>query len=388
MNLPPRNLSCFSGAGGLDIGMEAAGFQTIGCIEWDSYCRETLALNRPDWNIYKEGNIEDFVSDLTPETLNLKKGELDLLSGAPPCQPYSKAALWHKDSRKGAADARATPLKSFLKLAEILYPKYILIENVPSFVRGEVSALKCLEVFAESLGYKCEHKILDSYDFGVPQHRKRAIIIMYRCITEIVWPQELPPQLCRNAWDAIGGLTPSSHFKPMMTGKWAKLLPSIPEGHNYQWHTEKGGGSALFGYRTRYWNFLLKLAKNKPSWTIAAQPGPSTGPFHWENRPLTIQEAALLQTFPKGWSFSGSHREQLKQVGNATPPLLAEYIGRMIIKSLGLNNIAKSPKLELKRNKTCPSPGGVSDVPNYYKQLGNIVKAHPGTGKGPAPRTQ
>ena len=85
-------------------------------------------------------------------------------------------------------------------------------------------------------------------------------------------------------------------------GKWADLLPTIPEGQNYLWHTNRGGGSQLFGWRTRYWSFLLKLAKNLPSWTIQAHPGSSIGPFHWRNRKLSVPEMCRLQTFPTAWN--------------------------------------------------------------------------------------
>ena len=77
---------------------------------------------------------------------------------------------------------------------------------------------------------------------------------------------------------------------PAARGGWADLLPSIPEGQNYLWHTDRGGGRPLFGYRRRFWSFLLKLSKHRPSWTLSAQPGPSTGPFHWTNRPLAVRE--------------------------------------------------------------------------------------------------
>ena len=85
------------------------------------------------------------------------------------------------------------------------------------------------------------------------------------------------------------------------------LLPTIPEGQNYLWHTERGGGEPLFGWRRRYWSFLLKLAKDLPSWTIQAQPGPATGPFHWDNRRLSVREMARMQTFPDNVVIKGEY---------------------------------------------------------------------------------
>src|SRR2546421_631152 len=81
------------------------------------------------------------------------------------------------------------------------------------------------------------------------------------------------------AYDAFADLPLEA--SPSMRGRWAELLPSIPEGSNYQHHTDRGQGLPIFGFRTRYWSFLLKLAQDRPSWTISAQPGPATGPFHW-----------------------------------------------------------------------------------------------------------
>ena len=113
-------------------------------------------------------------------------------------------------------------------------------------------------------------------------------------------------------------------------GKWADLLPSIPEGSNYLHHTDRGEGMPLFGWRRRYWTFLLKLAKNRPSWTIQAQPGPAVGPFHWSNRRLSVRELSRLQTFPDDVNIVGGKGSAQKQLGNAVPSLLAEVIGRAI----------------------------------------------------------
>src|SRR5262249_36912766 len=105
-----------------------------------------------------------------------------------------------------------------------------------------------------------------------------------------------------NAWDVLGDLPEPDLSEPGLKvgGKWGDLLPTIPEGENYLWHTNRGGGQSLFGWRTRYWSFLLKLSKSLPSWTVQAQPGSAIGPFHWKNRRLTFQELCRIQTFPDG----------------------------------------------------------------------------------------
>jgi DNA (cytosine-5)-methyltransferase 1 len=129
-------------------------------------------------------------------------------------------------------------------------------------------------------------------------------------------------------------------------GKWADLLPSIPEGENYLWHTDRGGGMPLFGWRRCYWSFLLKLAKDKPSWTIQAQPGPAIGPFHWANRRLSMRELCRLQTFPDDVVVTGARGSVQRQLGNAVPSLLAEVFARAIrTQLLGLRRTSALPHL-------------------------------------------
>ena len=120
----------------------------------------------------------------------------------------------------------------------------------------------------------------------------------------------------RTAWDAIGDLDHIDHGDTLrMTGKWAGLLPSIPEGQNYLWHSERGGGVPLFRWRSRYWSMLLKLAKDRPSWTIQAQPGSAIGPFHWRNRRLSPRELCRIQTFPDDFEVQGGITSIQRQAG-------------------------------------------------------------------------
>ena len=212
----------------------------------------------------------------------------------------------------------------------------LLIENVVGFVRSDHGAMRVLhrglERINRDLGssYALHHHVLDAADYGVPQHRRRAIVVASRDGKFLEPPEATHRNRPMRAWDAIGDLPdPASALIPL--GTWAsELLPSIPEGTNYQWLTAHGGGEELFGYRTRYWSFLLKLARDRPSWTLSASPGPSTGPFHWNNRQLTVRERLRLQSFPDDWSLAGSVRSQLRMAGNATPPLLAEVIGHAL----------------------------------------------------------
>jgi DNA (cytosine-5)-methyltransferase 1 len=177
--------------------------------------------------------------------------------------------------------------------------------------------------------------------------------------------------IARNAWDAIGDLDDKNECatKSKVGGQWGDLLPSIPEGQNYLWHTPRGGGKPLFGWRSRYWSFLLKLSKDKPSWTIQAQPGSAIGPFHWKNRRLSMREMARIQTFPDNVDVLGGNSNVQKQVGNAVPSLLAEVLGRSILSQFfGLRVGNKLQLLPPLRSPTPPAEN-LTKVPTKYKPV-------------------
>jgi DNA (cytosine-5)-methyltransferase 1 len=384
-------LSAFSGLGGLDLGLERAGFDVVGCIESDPIARRSLKANRDTWQILDMADIEHAARSLRPRHLGLSPGELTLLAGAPPCQPYSKAAMWSVESWNGFNDPRAKPLGDFLELVDVFQPRAVLMENVEGFVRGKHSVLpRLVDAFQRindrrGTGYTPSIAILDAADFGVPQRRRRAIVVLFRDGVPMAWPSPTHADEPVRAWDALVDATGSVEV-PEAIGKWAGLLPSIPEGENYLWHTRRGGGLPIFGYRTRYWSFLLKLAKASPSWTLAAQPGPSVGPFHWTSRPLTTREGLRLQSFPNGWLVEGTRRHQMRQVGNATPPLLAELLGRALLTVLDNRRWDDPLTLRIERQASVPPPERVRPVPNEFLRLVGDHPDHPGTGAGPRPR--
>ncbi len=378
----PTALSLFSGIGGLDLGFETAGFRIIGTSESDPDARRSLAANR-DWPHLAPHDVAELVD------AELPFDEVDIILGAPPCQPFSKAAQWHSGSRSGLDDDRGLLIFSVIDLIERLTPKVVVLENVEGFVRGETSVLAPLTDALPELekatgySYEIEYQLLDAHHYGVPQRRKRAFVIVSR-MGSLEWPAPLSEKDRPVAWDAIGDIHVAD--PPAPVGKWAELLASIPEGHNYQWLTNRGGGEPLFGYRTRFWQFLLKLAKDGPAWTIAAQPGPSTGPFHWDSRPLASQEMLRLQGFPKDWSVLGDRRTQVRQIGNATPPPVAEAVARSVSRLLGFGN-GSALSLALRRGGEIPAPEPVAPLPDSFADMINeSIPDHPGTGRGPSPR--
>jgi DNA (cytosine-5)-methyltransferase 1 len=171
----------------------------------------------------------------------------------------------------------------------------------------------------------------------------------------------------RTAWDALHDIEdPKEKALPSrMGGKWGELLPSIPEGNNYLYHSDRGDGEDLFKWRSRYWSFLLKLSKERPSWTIQAQPGSAIGPFHWKNRRLTMREMARIQTFPDSVEVLGGVSEVQKQIGNAVPSAVGELIGLEIrrqffgdrVTSKNLKLIPERAPSKARKTKIYPVPG-------------------------------
>lgn len=383
-------LSAFTGAGGMDSGLEAAGFGAVGCIEFENDPRDTIRKNR-DWRLLDPPDITELSTNLTAADVGLARAELDLLAAGPPCQPFSAAAQWTASGRNGLNDdRRANALFSLFDLIEELLPRAVLIENVPGFVKGPTSAAAWIGERVSRINqqnavqYTLHSNILNAADFGVPQKRRRAMVVLLRDSDHFIWPTPFDSDRQTTAWDAIGHLAVPD--PPKASGEWADLLPSIPEGYNYLWHTDRGGGLPLFGYRTRYWSFLLKLSKERPSWTIPAQSGPATGPFHWDNRPLHLAEVAALQTFSNTWQFAGTARSAVRQVGNATPPLLAEVMGRSLRDALRAKPPLGPLVHAIRRSNVTPPAEPPSMVPAKYLHLTGEHQAHPGTGMGPAPR--
>ena len=295
----------------------------------------------------------------------------------------------------------ATRSPHYLRVLRDTKPKAFLLENVYGLVyKGKDEGLQYLldgiALINREVGtnYRISWQLLNSAHFGVPQLRERVFLIGSRDGKSFEFPRPThgspdKPVLFdghepyRTAWDAIGDL-PKAPNEPSLEvgGKWGALLPSIPEGQNYLWHTNRGGGLQLFGWRTRYWSFLLKLAKNRPSWTIQAQPGSAIGPFHWRNRKLTGYEMCRLQTLPDGLEFDCGRTEIQKMLGNAVPSLLAEVLARAIRRQLlGDERDLDALKLMPSIRSPAPDPEPIASVPSRYLQLIDDYPDHPGEGR-------
>jgi len=401
MGRKPTLLSLFSGAGGLDYGFEAAGFRTGVAVEMDRDCCETLRRNR-SWGVI-ERSIFDVPTEEMLEAAGVKRGEVDLVIGGPPCQPFSKSGYWARGDTKRLADPRAGTLGAYMRVVEEALPRAFVLENVEGLAYSDKNeGLRFVLGMIDDINkrarqrYTPRFRVLCAADHGVPQLRYRLFLVASRDGQAFQFP---PPTHCppenqsrqevlyssptyRTAWDALADVAPGPDEDLAVGGKWADLLPTIPEGENYLWHTDRGGGMPLFGWRRRFWSFLLKLAKNRPSWTVQAQPGPATGPFHWSNRRLSMRELCRIQTFPDDVVVAGSYRAVHRQVGNAVPSLLAEILGRAIRTQLLGEKVAGVPRLLPPDRSPPPPPDPVAAVPRKFQHLRGAHAAHPGTGKG------
>lgn len=404
-------ISLYTGAGGLDLGLEAAGFDVAVAVEMDPEAVRTVRANR-DWNVIQR-SIHDVSSAELLEDAGLGEGEADLLAGGPPCQPFSKSGYWHRGDARRLDDPRAATLRAYLRVLRDTKPAVFLLENVPGLAfsekdEGLMLVRETVEEINRDTGtrYTLSAAQLNAVDYGVPQMRERVVLIGHRDGTTFGFPSPtcaraprtemvtgavqgslpvaglMPPT---TAWDAIGHLQDDDDPELRPRGRWAELLPSIPEGQNYLFHTSRGDGLPLFGWRRHYWSMLLKLAKGRPSWTLTAQPGPAIGPFHWKSRRLSSRELCALQTFPADYVVHGTLQSAHKQVGNAVPSALAEVLGLAIRRQILGDTSADParPTLIPRRQEWTPPPEAPAPVTqSRYLSLVGDHEAHPGTGKG------
>lgn len=347
-----RAVSLFSGCGGLDLGLERAGFNAVFASDLDPYCASSYSENFPAVPFF-EGTAAELSADLMERVAPGSTRDIDLLAGGPPCPPFSKSRFYLKNKPRALGDAVGQEtITAYLRVLEEVRPRAFLLENVAGLAyKVHDSALSTILRKAEGLGYAVSSMVINAADFGVPQMRERFFVIgvldgrfefpepthVKNSASDLLSAERLP---WATAGAAIGDLDTeenaddSGHFAG---GKHHDLLRDVPPGENYLHFTSKRGHpSPKFEWRSRYWSFLLKLSPDLPSWTIQARRSNNMGPFHWRNRILRIAEIKRLQTFPDDWVLSGTIERQWRQVGNAVPPLLAEGLGNALADHLSM----------------------------------------------------
>jgi DNA (cytosine-5)-methyltransferase 1 len=352
-------MSLFTGAGGLDLGVEAAGYTVIYAIEKDATAAATLNLNR---SRYFKGLPAVSPLDITMldpfqvlADIGAKPREIDLLIGGPPCVAFSKSGF-HLEYKREGKDPRANLLDDYLRFLRAVRPKAFLLENVFGLAYRNQSApfFTALCEGIRETGYSFSYQVLNAADYGVPQNRQRLFIIGSSDGRELNFPaathwgaherRRIPKNISSflqhvTAGEALAGLQTEPEESDAVNGKWGHLLRDIPPGGNYLHYTrELGHPEPLFRWRSRYWTFLLKLDPQRPSPTLQGQPGPYVGPFHWDDRRLRIPELKRLHGFPDDYALYGTRRDAQLQVGNSVPPLLAHVVAASMRRQLHEDN--------------------------------------------------
>ena len=350
----PTVISLFSGAGGLDLGFEAAGFDVVCAVDSNRDACDTLSAHYGASVPVYHMPVADVPS--WPSA--------DVVIGGPPCQPFSKMMDW-VGGGAGMTDPRAQSLVDFFDVVETVKPEVFVLENVPTFLSkgGE----EFCRLAGERLGYSVVSNVFTASTYGAPQKRRRAFVVGTLGGTPL--DLDVKDKAKRTPWDALSEIEPSPEEleAAQASGKWAGLLPSVPPGKNYLHFTSVGPlGLEMFVPRRPFWNFLLRSSPTKPVVTITASPGPATGPFHWDARRFTLSELAALQTFPTGHPFKGTPNSQARQIGNAVPPLLGEVVGRAVGRSV-FGKVYPDPPVHRPPTATTPPPvASVHPVPEEY----------------------
>ena len=334
-------ISLFSGAGGLDLGAERAGYHVRAAVEYDRDAALTMEKNFPELAApVIQADILDTPTRDILRAAGLKGRERpELLIGGPPCTPFSKSGFWLEWKRQGL-DPDASLLQAYTRVLAEAKPRAFVLENVYALTYNNKASRPAFTRLLKELheaGYEFNHRVLNAADYGVPQARPRLFIVGVRRGGKV---PELPEPTHGGSWErrATGNIeqphvTAGEALAGLVTdpepvrGSWGHLLPGIPPGDNYLHYTaERGHPNPQFKWRSRYWSFLLKLDPNKPAPTIQAQPGPNVGPFHWESRRLRVAEVKRLFTFPDEFELVGSRNRVQAQLGNSVPPLLAQRV--------------------------------------------------------------
>lgn len=387
-------VSLFTGAGGLDIGLEEAGFHTAVCVEYDVDCRETLRHNRPEWKLFEDGikiekgkmrtripgDIRDISVDELLKFSGLKKGNVSLVVGGAPCQPFSNIGkkLGKEDERNGDL------FLEFVRMVKGINPEAFIFENVVGITQQKHSdVIKYMTDKFKGLGYGISHTVLNAANYGVPQRRERFFLIGIKGVESpaFPFPTHFKDGKHQSSYIKDFNVFPIRNFKKWVTVNDAfkkipknsekrkdyalmnisdpvvKRMTYIKQGENFKvlpmklrpdcWKSGKHQGNDTFG----------RIISDLPSVTIrTAAYNPAKGMYihPFENRGLSTIEMSVLQSFPTSWYFKSKGREKItlvsggKQIGNAVPPGLAQALGAAIKKQIWAK---RSTKLSQKHHE-------------------------------------
>lgn len=350
--MKPTVIDLFAGVGGLSLGFEMAGFDVVLANEYDESIAQAYKLNHPNTKM-----IVADIGDLPiEETFAEYRGKIDVVIGGPPCQGFSQ-----KGQRKSINDERNFLFKYFVSVVGYIRPRYFVMENVPNLLTTENGFFKkeIIEMFSEH-GYALETDTLNAADYGVPQNRRRAVILGKLGDSAPAMPKALDYKV--SIWDAISDLA----YLESGEGEEIDIYRNPPQS-DYQ-RRLRAGSDMLYNHKATkhsdlaiqrlkmippnsgkevlpeehltksiYSGTWTRMGKEEVSVTITTRfDTPSSGKFThpYLHRAITVREAARIQSFPDTFKFIGTKGSQMKQVGNAVPPLLAQAIASVIMNDM------------------------------------------------------
>ena len=369
----PLAADLFSGAGGMSLGLEEAGFQVVLGIDHYNFAVQTHRHH------FAGMSLEEDLSD--PATIRrvanlLKRNKVDLLAGGPPCQPFSSAGrsmLRHRvlTGASDPYDERRDLWRSFLEVVQLARPNAVLMENVPDMALDrEMFILRSMTEELEQIGYSVSARVVDCWRYGVPQMRHRLLLVALKNRIRFDWPEESSNRV--TLWNAIGDMPeveggwrpeggaagwapyegPRTEYQ-----RWIRRYVAPRDAHKLFDHITKpvrDDDRAAFEsmtHKTKYTDLApefqryrkdifndkyKKLDENDLSRTITAHIAKDG---YWyihprQTRTLTVREAARIQTFPDSFRFAGPPSAAFKQIGNAVPPIISQVVGEAIQASL------------------------------------------------------
>ena len=347
---PVKFISLFSGAMGLDLGLEAAGFETAGCLELDKKACKTIQANRPDLPVICD-DIHNWTGDRLLEKFNVRRDQIAFVAGGPPCPSFSTAG-----KRQSFHDPRGQVMFDFLRIVAEIRPPFFVMENVRGILSASLDhvpmasrtrktvpekggVLKLLNDTFKKMGYTVSAELVNAANYGTPQKRERVVFLGSRDGFQLTMPtgayaesETLFSRKWRTLGDALAGLNdPTPEFIPFSKNR-QRFLKLIKEGENWRSLPENLQAEALGGAYTSSGGrvgFFRRLRFDEPSPTVPTSPvQKSTCICHpTELRPLSLKEYARVQQFPDDWAFQGSVSDKYRQIGNAVPVGLGFTIG-------------------------------------------------------------
>jgi DNA (cytosine-5)-methyltransferase 1 len=334
-------ISLFSGAGGLDIGFHDVGFDIQHAVEIDKLFSATLSANVGE-KMYFGPNAKIHCTDV--KEFCASGLAADFIIGGPPCQSFSAAGA-RAMGVAGTKDERGNLFEEYVRILKQLKPRGFLFENVYRLLgANHGSDWNRISAAFTNAGYVLYHRILDTADYGVAQHRERLIVVGVRndiadkVNFQFPRPTHGPDSQFKtpyfSAAAAIDGINQGMEAVGLK-GRYGHLLNEVPPGLNYSYFTEKmGHPNPIFAWRSKFSDFLYKADPSTPVRTIKAQGGQYTGPFHWMNRPFSETELKRLQSFPDNYTVTGKRQKIIHQIGNSVPPQFARVLAIAVMEQI------------------------------------------------------